>query len=262
MKTIAYQGIAGSFSHATARRLFGSSAEYAGFPSFDLAYREVQRGAADAAVLPIENTLAGMIFETVDLLIDGSLSISAETKTQIELTLLCTASTPLANIRKVYSHPKALAQCKRFFEEHPWIEPILHYDTAGAAADLAKMSDPSCAALASSQAAAIYGLEILREHLEDHKQNFTRFFVLSKEPASQGRKSSLCFTAEHAPGSLSRMLGSFADRGINLNCLVSRPWVGRPFEYRFYADFERAEPFCPEDLKIDNVKLLGIYDAV
>lgn len=260
MKKIVYQGIAGSFSHLTALRLFGSDCPTKGFPTFRAAYEAVENGSDDLALMPIENTLAGTIYETLDLLKAGGLQIVGETQTHIQHSLLAVRGSSIQEIRKVISHPKALAQCERFFSEHPWIEAIAHYDTAGAAADAAHENDPSQAAIAHATAADIYGLEVLSQGIEDHAENFTRFFLFSKE-RGKGKKCSLCFTIDHRPGSLADILAFFAERQINLTYIVSRPWIGKPFEYMFYVDLETPNRIVFDELKkkTKSLKILGCY---
>jgi prephenate dehydratase len=260
MKKIVYQGIAGSFSHLTALRLFGSNCQIEGLPTFRAVYEAVENCDADQALMPIENTLAGTIYETIDLLKEGSLQIVGETQARIQHSLLGKRKSSIQEIRKVFSHPKALAQCERFFFEHPWMEATAHYDTAGAAADVAEGNHPSQAAIAHATAAEIYGLEILAQGIEDHRENYTRFFLLSRE-GSEGNRCSLCFTIDHRPGSLADILALFAQRQINLTYIVSRPWIGKPFEYLFYVDLEGPHPAVFDELKkkTKSLKILGCY---
>lgn len=256
MKKVVYQGIEGSFSHQTTVRL---GYESQGLPSFREVYEAVEKGEADLGLLPIENTLAGTIYETIDLLSEGSLHIVGEVDTRVEHSLLALSS--LSEIRKVLSHPKALAQTKRFFEAHPWMEAVAHYDTAGAAADVAKSGDPTLAAIAHCTAADIYGLQVLAEGIQDHAENYTRFFLISKTPTT-GKKGSLCFTLEHRAGSLAELLEVLARHGINLTYIVSRPLIGKPFEYLFYIDLEMTGPIPIDILKTQTLKFLGTYETV
>ncbi len=257
---ISYQGIEGSFSHRTAMRHFGANCEYIGLPTFEEAFRAVEGGRADLALLPIENTLAGTIFETLDLLNQGALQIIGETDTRIEHSLLVLPGAK--NIKKVLSHPKALAQCTRFFQEHPEIQAVPHYDTAGAALDVAKMKDPSCAAIANCAAAEIYGLEVLSQGIEDHPENYTRFLLLARQ-GTEGKKCTLHFTLEHCPGSLGKVLTVIGRFG-NLTQIVSRPLIGHPYEYGFFVDFVGPTPLLLEELKkmTKTMKILGRYDGL
>ncbi len=264
MITIAYQGIDGSFSHRTAQRVGGGSCRTRGFPTFREVYEAVEKGDADLALMPIENTLAGTIYETLDLMSQGSLHIIGAASTQIRHSLLAIPGTSMQEIRKVLSHPKALAQCVGLFRRNSAMEAVSHYDTAGAAADVSKLKDKTCAAIAHRGAAEIYGLEVLLEDIQDHQENYTRFFLLSKEGKKTGKKWSLCFTLEHRPGSLAEALSLFARENVNLTYIVSRPIVGRPFEYLFYVDLESDNPSFIEELsaKTDSLKILGNYDVL
>jgi prephenate dehydratase len=263
MKTIVYQGIEGSFSHLTAKRTFGTSCRILGLPTFREAFEAVERGDADLALLPIENTLAGTIYETLDLLAQGTLKIVGVTNTRVEHSLLGIPGGSIQTIKKVLSHPKALAQCTRFIAEHPAMEAISHYDTAGSALDIAKAQDPSCAAIANSAAAQIYGLEVLARGIQDHAENFTRFFLISRE-AVIGKKCSLCFTLEHRSGSLAAVLAFFAEHDVNLTYIVSRPIVEKPFEYMFYVDLETQNAAFIDELrnKTNSLKVLGTYNVI
>lgn len=264
MKTIAYQGTEGSFSHMTAERILGATCNTKGFPTFREVFEAVEKGEVDLALMPIENTLAGTIYETLDLMSQGNLQIIGAAQTQIRHSLLALPGASVQNIRKVLSHPKALAQCVGLFQKNPLLEAVSHYDTAGAAADVAKGKDPACAAIAHRGAAEIYGLQVLQDEIQDHQENYTRFFLLSKEGKNEGKKWSLCFTLEHKPGSLAEALSLFAEKNVNLTYIVSRPILGRPFEYLFYVDLESSDRSFIDDLskKTHTLKILGNYDAL
>ncbi len=249
MKT-AYQGIEGSFSH---RALSKISGEKIGLSSFKAVYEAVENGEADQGLLPIENTLAGTIYETIDLLYQGELKIIGELHTKVEHSLL---ALPGAKITKVLSHPKALAQCSQLFKDHPSWTAVPHYDTAGAAADIAKWGDLTCAAIANDSAASTYGLQVVAKGVQDHDENYTRFYLISKKE-TEGRKGSLCFTLDHTPGKLAEVLSLFAKAGMNLTYIVSRPILGRPFEYLFYVDLA----FAHQTPTIKG-KLLGTYEII
>jgi prephenate dehydratase len=263
MKTIVYQGIEGSFSHFTAKSLFNASCHTLGFASFREAYEAVEKGEADFALLPIENTLAGTIYETLDLICQGTLTVVGEVNTRIEHSLLGIPGASIEGIRKVLSHPKALAQCTQFIAKHPNMQSVSHYDTAGAALDVAKAQDSSLAAIANCANAQIYGLEVLALGIQDHPENWTRFFLLSRE-AVAGEKCSVCFTLEHKPGSLAEVLAFCAKRAVNLTYIVSRPLLGKPFEYMFYIDFEGNDISFLEEMKNKTkyLKVLGHYHVV
>jgi prephenate dehydratase len=255
---IVYQGTKGSFSWLTAQRLF-PNAEIRGMTTFREAFEAVEKGEAEFALLPIENTLAGTIYETLDLLNAGSLQIIGEAKTTIEHNLLGLAGAD--QLTQVLSHPKALAQCTKFFQEHPLIESVPYFDTAGAAEEVARRNDPACAAIASSAAAEMYGLEVLKPNIHDNAENYTRFFLLSKKPA-EGKKSSLCFTLDHRAGSLAEVLSWLASHNVNLTYLVSRPLIGKPFEYLFYVELESTFPVEELRKRTNSLKVLGTYDGL
>lgn len=263
MKKIVYQGIEGSFSHITAQRLYGNDCKLIGLPTFKEAFEAVEKGDADLALFPIENTLAGTIYETLDLLSQKNLKIVGVTNTLVEHSLLGLPGTSIESIRKVFSHPKALAQTAEFIAKRPAMQAIAHYDTAGAALDVAKSKDPSSAAIANHAAAAIYGLQVLAQGIQDHVENFTRFFLIAKEAVS-GKKCSLCFTLEHRPGSLASVLNFLADHQIDLTYIVSRPLLGRPFEYLFYVDLEAQNTSFIGELekRTNSLKILGTYDEI
>ncbi|MBX7065934.1 MAG: hypothetical protein K1X28_01765 [Parachlamydiales bacterium] len=241
---IVYQGAPLSYSHKALEKIDG---EKAGLATFRDVYEAVSSGKADLGLLPIENALIGTIYETIDLLAEGDLKIVGELTTKVDHCLMALSG---AKIQKVISHPKALEQCTNFIKEHPEWEIVPYYDTAGAA--IAASKDPSLAALAPEGAAQEYGLEIVQKNMQDHEQNYTRFFLISKT-AAEGRKKTLCFTLEHKPGSLAAMLAKFAES--NLTHIVSRPILGKPFEYLFYVDLEGPIPNI-------NAKHLGSYETI
>lgn len=236
--TVAIQGERGSFSHAAALAALGEDVRILPRSSFDALFAAVASGEADRGLLPIENSLAGSIHENYDRLEASSLHIVGEAQLLIRQCLIARPGASLASIRRVASHPVALAQCRRFFAERPQIEPIPAYDTAGSVQDLLRDGAASHAAIASALAARLYGGQILLEGIEDDPQNFTRFLVLDREagPLAAANKTSVVFTLENAPGALHRALGAFATRGVDLSKIESRPLRGRPWEYAFYLD--------------------------
>ena len=235
---VAIQGERGSFSHAAALLVLGEDAEILPRASFDALFAAVVAGEADRGLLPIENSLAGSIHENYDRLEASSLHIVGETQLRVHQCLIARPGASLASIRRVASHPVALAQCRRFFAERPQIEPIPAYDTAGSVQDLFRDGATTHAAIASALAARLYGGQILLEGIEDDPQNYTRFLVLAREPGplADADKTSVVFTLENAPGALHRALGAFATRGVDLAKIESRPLRGRPWEYAFYLD--------------------------
>jgi len=236
---VVIQGEKGAFSHQAALQAMGPGIEVLPRPAFEDLFTSVMEGQADRALVPIENSLAGSIHENYDRLRARPLHIVAETQLRIRHCLIGRPGSSLASIRRVASHPVALAQCRDFFAKHPNIEPVPAYDTAGSVMDLLRSDGPATqGAIASRLAAELYGGKILLEGLEDDPQNYTRFLILAREPltGAPANKTSLVFTLRNAPGALHRALGVFASRGVDLAKLESRPLRGRPWEYAFYLD--------------------------
>ncbi|MEZ5400419.1 MAG: prephenate dehydratase [Bryobacteraceae bacterium] len=237
---VAFQGELGAFSHMAIRQLAGPSAEAVPLPRFDLIFRAVAEGEADAAMAPIENTLHGSVHENYDHLLHYGLPIVAETSIRIVHNLIALPGVRFPEVRDVYSHPVALNQCLDFFAANPRFEKKPYYDTAGSVKMLTEEKPPGSAAIASALAADLYGCRILRKSIEDDRQNFTRFFLISRENRSRQSaqyKTSLVFTTRNHPGSLFRALAALALRDINLVKIESRPLRGQPWEYLFYLDF-------------------------
>jgi prephenate dehydratase len=240
--TIAFQGEPGAFSHAAALKLLGTKIHLLPRSSFQDVFRAVKRGAADAAVIPIENTLHGSVHENYDHLLDYNFVIAGETSIRISHQLIAMPGVPFRAIQRVLSHPVALNQCKYFFEKHKNIKPEPYYDTAGSVKLLKEKGLKDCAAIASETAAKTYGGVILRSGVEDMRQNYTRFFLLTKhryklKGAGQRFKTSVVFSTPNRPGSLFKAMACFALRDLNLTKIESRPFRGKPWEYLFYVDF-------------------------
>lgn len=208
-------------------------------------FRLVQAGELDAGAVAVENSLAGSIGETYDLLITHDLVVTGETTVPIEHCLLARPGATPVNLRRVISHPQALAQCRLYLEQ-TGLELVPHYNTAGAAKEVAEQGDSGLAAVASRRAAEIYGLEVLATGIADRAGNQTRFFRIAPQagpPAeitSPVRKWVLAVTLPHQPGSLFMALASFACRAINLTRIESRPREGDPWNYTFYLELESA----------------------
>jgi prephenate dehydratase len=237
-QTVAIQGERGSFSHAAAVEALGNDIEVVPCPTFDALFAAVEAGRAARALLPIENSLTGSIHENFDRLETHRLHIVGETHLRVRQCLVTRPGASLASIRRVASHPVALAQCRGFFAKNPGLEPVAAYDTAGSVVDMVRGGMVSQAAIASALAAQLYGAVVLLEGIEDDPQNYTRFLLLAPEPApaATATKTSLVFTLKNAPGALHRALGMFATRGVDLAKIESRPLRGRPWEYAFYLD--------------------------
>lgn len=266
---VAIQGEAGSFSHAAAIETHGPGLRLVPCTTFVDLFRAVATGDAASGVVPIENTLAGSVHENYDLLSAHDLHVIAETELRIRHCLIAPPRTTLPEIHRVASHPVALAQCRHFFLTHPGVEPVPAYDTAGSVRDLMAGRGGSDAAIASKLAAELYGAEVLAEGLEDHAENYTRFLVVAREPATgsqaQSNKTSLILALGNTPGSLHRALGVFAARGLDLSKIESRPLPGRPWEYLFYLDVIDAGQGSVEDAIAEleafafGVRVLGTY---
>lgn len=238
--TVAFQGERGAFSENAARKLLGGSIDVLPCRSFDDVFAAVRSGAALCAVIPIENTLAGSVLRNYELLGDAGLEIAGEVLLRIRLSVMAPPGTPLADVRRVLSHPVALAQCQRFLAAHPDIEAVATYDTAGGVKIVMESGRNDEAAIAGAPAAELYGAAILAENVEDHAENYTRFLLVAKHgalPSGEGpRKTTILFRTPNTPGALFRALACFALRDINMTKLESRPIEGRPWEYQFYAD--------------------------
>ena len=238
--TVAFQGERGSFSEEAARKLLGPQVRVWPCETFAGIFESVARGNTRYCLAPIENTLAGPVYENYDLLLENDLHIISEVSLRIVHNLIALPGTPLKDVREAYSHPVALAQCSRFFARHPKIKKKVFYDTAGAVKMLVEKNPGGAAAIASRVAASVYKARILKQNLEDHQENYTRFLLLSRsaKASPSANKVSIVFSTRNDPGALFRCLGVFALRDINLTKIESRPLRGRPWEYFFYLDFD------------------------
>ncbi len=243
-EVVAFQGETGAFSQEAISQLLGPRVRVLPCQRFEEVFSRLKDKTATAAVIPIENTLAGSVHENYDHLVNFHFEILAETHVRIRHCLIALPGAAFRNLRQVYSHPVALNQCLRFFARHPRLEKVPFYDTAGSVKMLVAEGRRDAAAIASALAADIYGARILRRGLEDDRQNFTRFFLLRRPDESKPRgpavrqwKTSLVFSTRNVPGALFRALSAFALRDINLAKIESRPLRGKPWEYLFYLDF-------------------------
>ena len=244
---VAFQGERGAFSQEAVYRLLGEKAEVAPCQRFEDVFRALMEKRVDAAVIPIENTLAGSVHENYDHLLNHEVEILGETKVRIVHNLMAAPGVTFKKLRRVYSHPVALNQCLDFFVRHPEIEKAPFYDTAGSAKMIMEEGSADAGAIASRVAAEIYGAHILRRSIEDDHRNFTRFFLIRRarrgkktqlpERGKRAWKTSLVFTTRNVPGTLFRALSAFALRDVNLDKIESRPLRGKPWEYLFYVDF-------------------------
>jgi prephenate dehydratase len=278
---VAFQGEAGAFSEAAAVQLLGEQIATVPRPTFDAAFHAIPEGAADALLVPVENSLAGSVVRVYDLLLESDLTITAETILPIEMHLIASPGSSLADIRAVSSHPMALAQCERFFASHPQFKRAPAEDTAGSVREVLARGDKSHAAIAGRRAADHYHGTILAESIQDNAENFTRFVLL--QPVNEGTrdfalktvltasgshlmKMTIAMRLAHRPGSLLASLEPLARHGVNLQKIESRPIHGQPWEYQFFVDLE-APASCLEDALTDlrkatrEVRVLGLYPA-
>jgi prephenate dehydratase len=265
---IAIQGEPGSFSHEAALKLEPQATIHP-YPVSGEVFRAVMESRVDAAVIPIENSLAGSVAEHYDLLLHHNVLIERETLLRIRHNLIAIPGTAIDNIRRVFSHPVALAQCRRFFAERPGVEAVPFYDTAGSVKHLIATKEQDAAGIASAAAAQVYGGEILAAGIEDNPANYTRFFLIRRSefvtPSTEATKVSLAFTLENKPGTLVSALKAFAQQETNLTKIESRPVPGRPWEYVFYVDFSLNAPAEIEPVlealrkQCSMVKELGRY---
>jgi prephenate dehydratase len=266
---VAFQGERGAFSEEAAVNLLGEEVCLVPLPTFEAAFGAIAKGAADYILAPIENSLAGPVHRSFDLLVESPLTIVGEVIIRVEHNLIGPPGGRLEEVAIVESHPVALAQCEEFFSARPFLKRIATGDTAGSVREIVQAGDRTRAAIASKRAAEIYGGQILREHLEDDPENYTRFLLLA--PATEALpekadKLSLVFRLAHLPGALSHALEPFARRNINLMKIESRPVRGLPWQYRFYLDLQATtrDPEVAgalaelEKLAVD-VRILGSY---
>lgn len=236
---IAIQGEPGSFSHEAALRLVPGATIAPYSLSADV-FAAVADGTVDAAAIPIENSLAGSVSEHFDLLLNHDVQVVREALLRIRHNLIAIAGASLGSIDRVFSHPVALAQCRRFLAEHPRMEAFAFYDTAGSVKQLVELRDRHAGAIASRSAAEHYGAQILAADIEDNPENYTRFFLIKHtaeaETVEDANKISIAFALENRPGSLVAALTALSALGINLTKIESRPVHGRPWEYIFYVD--------------------------
>jgi len=264
---IAFQGEHGAYSEQAVRQHFGSESRTLPCRTFLEIFVALQNEEATHGMLPVENSLAGTVIPAYDLLVDYDLHIQAEVIVRVEHCLMAAPGSRLKDIKQVKSHYQALGQCEQTLRRMG-IESVIHYDTAGAARDLAADPEPHTAVIASELAAKTYNLEILVRNLEDLDFNYTRFFVLGHQPPERQdpSKTSILFTTRHIPGALYEVLSELATRQINLTKIESRPRRNRPWHYLFYVDFAGHEddPLVQEAMlgilkQTSFLKILGSY---
>jgi arogenate/prephenate dehydratase len=244
---IAFQGAAGAYSEAAAQRGWPGS-ETVALDRFEDVFEAVRSGRTSHGILPVENSIGGSIHRNYDLLLEHDLPIVAEAELPVVHNLLSMPGTTLQTVRRVFSHPQALAQCEMFLHTLPGIEIVATYDTAGSARMIREGNLTDTAAIASLRAGEIFGLSVLQAGIQDYEDNITRFVIIGRDGKALGQpdKTSLAFALHNGPGALFKALSVFALRDIDMTKLESRPARGRPWEYVFYADLSagREELRC------------------
>ena len=264
---IAIQGELGSFSHEAAERMVPRATVVPCARSLEV-FDRVRRGAVDGAVIPIENSLAGSVAEHFDLLLSRDVYILREFRLRIVHNLIARPGTKFGDLRRVFSHPVALDQCRDLFAKNTRLRAEPFYDTAGSVKHVMAEGLKDAAGIASKRAAEVYGGKILKAGIEDDKKNFTRFFLIHRGKARAARgasKTSLAFSLKNVPGGLFKALSVFALRDISLSKIESRPMRGRPWEYVFFVDLLRGDDQDARNALrhlgevAELVKVLGIY---
>jgi prephenate dehydratase len=265
---VAIQGELGSFSHEAASKMLPRAIVVPCARSAEV-FDKVEQRSVGAAVIPIENSLAGSVAEHFDLLLARGVFIHVEFHLRIRHNLIVPPGVTLAKVRRVYSHPVALDQCRDFFRSHPRVHAVPFYDTAGSVRHVIAEKMTDAAAIAPKQAAAQYGGRILLAGIEDDQQNYTRFLLIDKSSKVGRRadKTSIAFALKNVPGALFKALSVFALRDISLSKIESRPIHGRPWEYVFFVDMLRGDDEPARNALrhlgevAEFVKVLGVYPA-
>ena len=268
---VAFLGEHGTFSETAALGILGTEPRYISYPTFEELFGAIDAGEADYIISPLENSLVGSIHRCYDLLVASDLHMVAEIVLPVSHFLVACPDATIESIRTVESHPAALGQCERFFAAHPYIKGIAADDTAGSVKRAIESGDVTRAAIGSRRAAMIFGGTILREHIEDHAENYTRFALLAARPAesNEGTKISLVVRLKNQPGSLHNALRPFVRRNIDLVKIESRPIKGEPTQFNFYLDIQA--PASESELRgaldetgaqAESVRYLGRYHTV
>jgi prephenate dehydratase len=266
---IAYQGEPGAFSEAAARQV-NSEAQLIPCRAFEDVFDAVKGGPAGYGVIPIENSIGGSIHRNFDLLVEHDIPIVGEIELPVVHHLLALPGTSMEQVRRIYSHPQALAQCDRFLRTLHGVEVMATYDTAGSAKLIADEGMRDAAAIASARAAEVFGLVSLRTSIQDYEHNVTRFLIIGRRPLSEtpADKTTIVFTLGNEPGALFKALSVFALRGIDLTKLESRPIPGRKWEYLFYADLASSRDELPCSRALSHLaefapmlRVLGSYPS-
>jgi chorismate mutase/prephenate dehydratase len=248
---VAFQGERGAYSEEAITAHWGEAAEPLPRPYLPDVFDAVEKRHADLGLVAVENSIQGSVVRTFDLLNERTIKAQGETVLRIVHCLIVNPGVEADDVKKVYSHPQALGQCREYLERRG-LEPVGAYDTAGSVKMIKEQGIMDAAAIASQRAAEVYGMKVLEREIETHNENYTRFLVVGREePEPTGRdKTSLAFVVAHRPGTLVKALNTLAGRGINLCKIESRPLLGKPWEYIFFVDFH------------DHVKTPKVVEAI
>ncbi len=269
---VAFQGVRGAYSESAVERFFGPGYTAEPRGAFAEVFKSVLQGEVAYGAVPIENSLAGTVHEVLDLLLQyRDIRVVGEQKIRIIHSLISVKGASVGGLKKVYSHPQGLAQCSRFFDDHREIERIPFFDTAGAVAHVSQMQDPSLGAIAGREAANVYGMEVLKEGIENNPRNYTRFFIIAREETRTTltpNRAALVFSTQDKPGALFHVLQILADYGLNMKKLESRPIQGKPWNYMFFVAVELPDDHTVLNTAIEkmsesavDVRLLGHYSV-
>lgn len=275
MKRIAIQGILGSFHDIAAHEYFnGEQVQIICCATFEQVFENIKRDPTVIGLLAIENTIAGSLLHNYELLRDSGTTIVGEHKLHISHSICCLPDDDWATVSEVHSHPVALMQCRNYLANHPELKAVEDEDTAGSAEYIAKHRCRGLAAICHADAAKMYGLKVLENHIEDNKHNFTRFLVVTDprkadflRPLNQADKASIVFSLPHTEGSLSKVLTILSFYDINLTKIQSLPVIGHEWEYMFYVDVtyndliryrQSIDAITP---LVKSIKILGEYSA-
>ncbi len=273
MRKVAIQGVLGSFHDMAARLYFkGEDVEVIPCMTFKDVFQSVKKDTSVIAIVAIENTIAGSLLQNHDLIKDSGLKIVGEHKLRIRHCICALPGQSLAEIKEVQSHPIALMQCTEFLDKYPHIKVVESEDTAGSAEQIAQQQVKGVAAICSSDAAKMYGLEILENDIETNKRNFTRFLIVVHEnqvaelqKGKEKNKTSLVFSVDHTSGALSKVLTIFSFYDISMTKIQSLPIIGKEWEYQFYidlcySDYDRYKQSLDAMIPLTHeFKLLGEY---
>lgn len=257
--TVAFQGEVGAYSEEAAFQFFGTSIEIRPRETLEEVFASVEQGV-QFGIIPVENSLEGSISRSYDLMLESNLHVCGEIDLRIIHCLIASPDASLDTVKKVYSHPQALGQCRSFLK-HLNAALIPSYDTAGSVKMIKESGSAGSAAIASARAAEIYGMKVIAREIEDNPNNFTRFFILAREdsPPTGNDKTSIVFSTKDQPGALYEVLGEISRRNINLAKLESRPTRQKPWQYNFYLDFEGHREEAAAREALNGMEKLSIF---